>query len=744
MPSARSETIQGVQTVQLMDKLRLEIDAMLNAHFRRVDTAMGAQAKQVETMAALFEQKLDSSQEKAAAAHERLASQMLAETRTLSNAVMIAGQGEILDNRVLDTAIEGYAPDLVVEPQKEAKEVKFTDCRSRQQSSRSKSSIGTGNSGTQSPLGSWDLSGESPGLELPAEFLNKGGNGSGVLELTDPTSKQAEQEMTSSQKVSIRKRVSGSASSCLTDEERAKVLKEMGLLAQLVMSQRFEQGCALAILANSIFIGCQAEVLSHYPDNPFSSEFLIISYLFTVYFTLELILRAAVFGLRDFFIDSDQKGWNIFDCLVVCTALFEAVVGLFLANSPREAESISILRMLRIIRILRLMRIIRVFRFFRELRMMVTSIVGCVKSLMWAVVLLLVMLYMFGVFFTQGVTSYCIEHDKCASAEFEKHLSFYGSVPRSIYTLYKAMSGGVDWGDPAEPLSDVGGIYVLFYIFFITFATIAIMNIVTGVFVEVAMTAAQSDRDAMIQDKAFKKEMYVKSMQDIFHEIDDDGDGIVTLDELERNIKDPRLKVYLEALDLDVSDITTLHRLCDLDGEGNVDIDDFVSGCSRVKGEASAMDVAMMKYALNCELISLRELVELRFTELRVRGPKSEEPRSKRMKSPTFAKVRVTGEARALQIPACALRNSARQALPRRCVEHYSAASPPLLSRARPSLHAGDPCECACAFCLAAVVGCATASSYLANGWTTCFRMHIFGITSAKSAQDEEEGLIPK
>jgi len=686
MPSARSETTDGVQTVQLMDKLRLEIDAMLNAHFRRVDTAMGAQAKQVETMAALFEQKLDSSQEKAAAAHERLASQMLAETRTLSNAVMIAGQhGIFLDNRVLDTAIEGYAPDLVVEPQKEAKEVKYKDCRSRLQASISpvgntkpsrilgtqssispvgntkpsrilgtqsplgSCSIGTGNSGTQSPLGSCDPNEEPPGLELPAEFLNKGGNGSGVLELTDPTSKQAEQEMTSSQKVSSRKRNSRSASSCLTDEERDRVLKEMGLLAQLVMSQRFEQGCALAILANSIFIGCQAEILSHYPDNPFLSEFLIISYLFTVYFTLELILRAAVFGLRDFFIDSDQKGWNIFDCLVVSTALFEAVVGLFLANSPREAESISILRMLRIIRILRLMRIIRVFRFFRELRMMVTSIVGCVKSLMWAVVLLLVMLYMFGVFFTQGVTSYCIEHDKCASAEFEKHLSFYGSVPRSIYTLYKAMSGGVDWGDPAEPLSDVGGIYVLFYIFFITFATIAIMNIVTGVFVEVAMTAAQSDRDAMIQDKAFKKEMYVKCMQDIFHEIDDDGDGIVTLDELERNIKDPRLKVYLEALDLDVSDITTLHRLCDLDGEGNVDIDDFVSGCSRVKGEASAMDVAMMKYALNCELISLRELVELRFTEMRSRGPKSEEPRSKRMKSPTFAKVRVTGEARALQ-----------------------------------------------------------------------------------------------
>jgi len=240
----------------------------------------------------------------------------------------------------------------------------------------------------------------------------------------------------------------------------------------------------------------------------------------------------------------------------------------------------------------------------------------------------------FGVLLTQGVATFCMKNNECRSEDYTEHLKYFGSLPRSMYSLYKAMSGGVDWGDPADPLSDLGLPYVACYIFFITFATIAIMNIVTGVFVEVAMAAAQTDRDSLIQDRAHRKETYLEAMRNVFLEIDDNRDGVITLQELEKNIADPRMMGYLEALDLDVSDIKTLHRLCDLDGQGSVDVDEFIGGCSRLKGDASAMDVAMMQSAFHAELSSLRGHMDFRFNELR--PPKTVRPA---LQPPNFPRV---------------------------------------------------------------------------------------------------------
>eukprot|EP00913_Durusdinium_trenchii_P019211 g18054.t1 len=62
---------------------------------------------------------------------------------------------------------------------------------------------------------------------------------------------------------------------------------------------------------------------------------------------------------------------------------------------------ISGLKILRMVRLARILRIVRVVRFFSELRVMVNGVIGSAKSLCWALLLLVLVNFLFGVLFMQ-------------------------------------------------------------------------------------------------------------------------------------------------------------------------------------------------------------------------------------------------------------------------------------------------------------------------------------------------------
>merc|ERR1711988_641141 len=67
-----------------------------------------------------------------------------------------------------------------------------------------------------------------------------------------------------------------------------------------------------------------------------------------------------------------------------------------------------------------------------------------------------------------------------------------------MLTLYKACSGGLDWGGIYEGLNDVGWFYSMLFLLFMFFFEFALFNILTGIFVEKAMCAALPARDDLV------------------------------------------------------------------------------------------------------------------------------------------------------------------------------------------------------------------------------------------------------
>mmetsp|Transcript_111913 Transcript_111913/g.289173 ORF Transcript_111913/g.289173 Transcript_111913/m.289173 type:complete len:247 (+) Transcript_111913:2-742(+) len=206
-------------------------------------------------------------------------------------------------------------------------------------------------------------------------------------------------------------------------------------------------------------------------------------------------------------------------------------------------------------------------------------------------------------------------------------MKYWSTLPRSMFSLYMAITGGISWGELSDPLSDVSGIYVALFAGYIILTQLAVLNVLTGVFCQNAIDSAQHDQDLVTQALMANKEFYVNRIKEIFKTIDTDGSGGLTIQEFRQHLGDDSIVAYFESLELDVTDVWTLFKLLDTD-EGNViDLDEFVTGCMRLKGPAKCMDVAGMNQEhkwMSKKLARFMRRTEMRLQELQAQVHDSE------------------------------------------------------------------------------------------------------------------------
>jgi len=129
---------------------------------------------------------------------------------------------------------------------------------------------------------------------------------------------------------------------------------------------------------------------------------------------------------------------------------------------------------------------------------------------------------------------------------------------------------------------------------YIAFTQLAVLNVLTGVFCQNAIESAQRDQDIVTQAMLADKKRYAKQLRDLFHEIDEDGSGNVTIVEFERHLNDSCIKAYFDALELDASDAYAFFRLMDQDMGDTIDLNEFVEGCMRLRGVAKGIDLHLL------------------------------------------------------------------------------------------------------------------------------------------------------
>merc|ERR1712007_214998 len=108
------------------------------------------------------------------------------------------------------------------------------------------------------------------------------------------------------------------------------------------------------------------------------------------------------------------------------------------------------MRVFRLAKLAKIFRVVRVMKVFSELRKMAASLAGSFSALFWCFVMLFLILYVFGLVIVQGLTIYLLEQKKVLgeeifSQENQDLVAQFGSMERTMYTLYKTSVGGEAW-----------------------------------------------------------------------------------------------------------------------------------------------------------------------------------------------------------------------------------------------------------------------------------------------------------
>merc|ERR1712007_226875 len=114
----------------------------------------------------------------------------------------------------------------------------------------------------------------------------------------------------------------------------------------------------------------------------------------------------------------------------------------------------------------------------------------------------------------------------------------FGSVYRTIASLFEAVTGGNDWAGIAEDMRAVSeGLYVCFALY-VVFVTLGVLNIVTGFFVDGTMQANVNAREEMLRQAQDKKSAMTELIGELFHKMDLDHSGTLSYEELESSLHD--------------------------------------------------------------------------------------------------------------------------------------------------------------------------------------------------------------
>jgi len=375
-------------------------------------------------------------------------------------------------------------------------------------------------------------------------------------------------------------------------------------LLRFVFSPWYEMANGAAIIINAFLIAWETQYSAErVPAIAHEDYFDVFMLFFCAVFTCDVFLRVLAQGSL-FFITTEYK-WNWFDVVVVIGSNVE-VIAYLTDNRDDWFSKYSLLRVLRLVRVVRFVRALRSFVFFRDLRITVSVLCGSLMPMLPFVVIMTMILMTFGILFTDGASDYMVSHGVDSQL-----MKYYGSLYVTMATLFKAISGGIDWEVAAEPLGNMNAVYSVAFYGYMMFSVFALLNVVNAMFIDTTLQRSRQDRDFVVQTDQDGKRKFLDVMERLFTELDHDGTGTVSVSELYDRLQEPKISAYFKAIDLKVYKVKRLFQLLDSDKSGAIDHMEFKKGCDRLRGDASALDQALLHYQMKMLWKDVRAMREL-------------------------------------------------------------------------------------------------------------------------------------
>mmetsp|Transcript_118855 Transcript_118855/g.296450 ORF Transcript_118855/g.296450 Transcript_118855/m.296450 type:complete len:621 (-) Transcript_118855:315-2177(-) len=256
-----------------------------------------------------------------------------------------------------------------------------------------------------------------------------------------------------------------------------------GLWRSIALHPHFEKITLGIIAFNALWIWIDTDWNKAQLLMDAAPHFQIMEYVFCVFFSFEWYVRFMSFAKK---INCFRDFWFVFDSGLVIFMVLETWVMttiLFVVRGDAMGGNLAILRTARLLRLSRMTRMVRLFRVIPELLIMIKGMRAACRSVLFTLVLLGIILYVFGIAFTQ-----------MAGEDLKDK---FGTVPLSMHTLLLDGTLLDSAGEVVRNLEAVStGLVVLFY-FFILLAALTVMNMLIGVLCEVVSAVAATEKETI-------------------------------------------------------------------------------------------------------------------------------------------------------------------------------------------------------------------------------------------------------
>lgn len=333
----------------------------------------------------------------------------------------------------------------------------------------------------------------------------------------------------------------------------------------LVHSQYFDIFIGCVILINSACIGIEAQwSLESGMENQWP---LRMDILFILIYSTEIAIRLIAAGWSNFF-----NPWFILDfgIVIIGTLAFVAT----LLSEGASDEDYGWVMVIRVFRLLRLLRALRMLRTFRVVWRLVHGLLNSYKILFSTAALLIMTIYVFAIIGVEFISKRKDLQEDEATSEIIK--MYFSSLQTTMLTFGRFVSLDSMYLI-YEPLIAKSPWLILYFGSIILLVSVGLMNVVTAVLVEAALDIANEDMELTAADRAHRLAKSIPVLEQLFADMDQNGDGTLTREEVERVPLDVIPTEFFENHRA-IGSMHDIFMLLDVDNGGTLSHDEFLEG----------------------------------------------------------------------------------------------------------------------------------------------------------------------
>lgn len=334
---------------------------------------------------------------------------------------------------------------------------------------------------------------------------------------------------------------------------------ETGYCQKIARHLWFEWTSTVFIMLNAVWIGIDTEFNHASTLADADTIFVVVENLFCCFFLMEWSLRFASLKVK---LNGFKDFWFVFDTFLVGLMIIETWLFAIIAAVAGTDLELS-LSIFRVLRLSRMARIARLVKSFPELAITIKAIHLGLQSIFWTLVILLGVVYVFAIMFTQLLDGRNQPADDLANKSF-------GSLGQSISTLL-LLGALPDQVDVMEGLGEINWIYYLLMLCYLFMTTITLMNMMVATLCEVIRIISTVEKEQV------KLANMKDTLAEILQETDLNHSGKISKAEFQSLLSIQEYLVLLNDLGIDVPGLVDLTDLI-FDGEGaEIDSNEFTA-----------------------------------------------------------------------------------------------------------------------------------------------------------------------